>query len=441
MQTNQENNTKRTKIYCDIAFFKGNTFERNIKSINNLLFGQGIKISNLPFIYFDEKEKKNYLSAHQFIFNLSPDPIIFYLPRNFLYTIVYFDHLLFYLDSKSILYVFKFEEKTYTKYTVNKNEKENKHETTECDKIKDIVTLLEKTKQSENLDKNYEILCDVLEKYLNVTMDVKDPRYISKELKFEFSINFIKYECRIKTIRLEVDSIGRIREKLQVVEGIVSFDQGIKNLINYVMFKKEKNAKPDILVNNVFKCPIIYKNFINKEIPENQTLIIEIKSGFDILSLKHQLEERIGIIKNCLFNKDERPNFFIGIVNLDSKNVNKLEELLENKFLLKDNVLIISVIDFLYCGIDLSYEINNDYILYKKLEETKSEMNNKFTEMNNKFTEKFAEINNKIDGLNERFDLLLSNLQKAPGIGSYIKLIKELNQQKKEELNKKNDDL
>ena len=126
---------------------------------------------------------------------------------------------------------------------------------------------------------------------------------------------------------------------------------------------------------------------------------------------------------------------------MDSKNVNKLEELLENKFLLKDNVLIISVIDFLYCGIDLSYEINNDYILYKKLEETKSEMNNKFTEMNNKFTEKFAEINNKIDGLNERFDLLLSNLQKAPGIGSYIKLIKELNQQKKEELNKKNDDL
>ena len=91
--------------------------------------------------------------------------------------------------------------------------------------------------------------------------------------------------------------------------------------------------------------------------------------------MKKQLEERIKVIKKCLFNEDEKPKFFVGIINLDSKNVNKLCELLHGNFELEENALIISLVDFEFFGFDLSYEINNDYLLYKKLEETRNDMN------------------------------------------------------------------
>ena len=33
------------------------------------------------------------------------------------------------------------------------------------------------------------------------------------------------------------------------------------------------------------------------------------------------------------------------------------------------------LVDFEFFGFDLSYEINNDYLLFKKLEETRNDMN------------------------------------------------------------------
>ena len=199
-------------------------------------------------------------------------------------------------------------------------------------------------------------------------------------------INSSNYEINITNITYEVDAIGKIREKLKVKEGKLSFKEGINSLIKYVHLKQEKNPGAENYVNNVFKCPIIYKNFNDEEIPENKTFITEIKSGFDITSVKKQLTDRIFVIKNCLFDEDERPTYFIGIINLDSKNVNKLNEFLKinEEFNFNENTLIISVVDFNYIGIDTSYSINNDYILYKKLEETRTEMNSKFNELDRK---------------------------------------------------------
>ena len=37
-----------------------------IAAINNMLFGQGIKISDTPFIIIDEQDQKKYLSAYNF---------------------------------------------------------------------------------------------------------------------------------------------------------------------------------------------------------------------------------------------------------------------------------------------------------------------------------------------------------------------------------------
>ena len=50
--------TKNKKIYSDFEYVKSNIFQENVTSINSLLFGQGIKINNSPFIYQDEKDKK-----------------------------------------------------------------------------------------------------------------------------------------------------------------------------------------------------------------------------------------------------------------------------------------------------------------------------------------------------------------------------------------------
>ena len=122
--------------------------------------------------------------------------------------------------------------------------------------------------------------------------------------------------------------------------------------------------------------------------------------------MKKQLEERIKVIKKFLFNEDEKPKFFVGIINLDSKNVNKLSELLHGNFELEENALIISLVDFEFFGFDLSYEINNDYLLFKKLEETRNDMNAKFEMLDKKIDKidsKFESLKKKIE---ELFDVI-----------------------------------
>ena len=272
--------------------------------------------------------------------------------------------------------------------------------------FEEIKESLETANKIENMADNYKALCDILEIQLNVKLNLKKPKNFDKPLQFKIERKTLNYLCTFESYKYEVDSTGKIKEKLHVKKGKISFVEGINSLIKYVNLKNEKNPEAEKLLDNTFKCPIIYKNFDGDEIPENQTLITEIKSGFDICSVKKQLEERIKVIKKCLFNEDEKPKFFVGIINLDSKNVNKLSELLHGNFELEENALIISLVDFEFFGFDLSYEINNDYLLFKKLEETRNDMNAKFEMLDKKIDKidsKFESLKKKIE---ELFDVI-----------------------------------
>ena len=52
---------------------------------------------------------------------------------------------------------------------------------------------------------------------------------------------------------------------------------------------------------------------------------------------------------------------------MDSKNIEKLSQYIKTDLNFNNKTLIISCIDYEYCDMDLSYEVHNDYILYKEL--------------------------------------------------------------------------
>ena len=179
---------------------------------------------------------------------------------------------------------------------------------------------------------------------------IKDDKFLPK-----------KYTCRIKQIKYQIDETGMIREKLTFAEGKTTFKEGIEFIMNYLKYKDK------ISINNTFKCPILFKNFEEKEIPPNKVIMCEIKSGFDVEELKRQLIERIEAMKYFIFNNGENPLYFIGIVNLDSNNVNKLTKYLDYNFEMKENILIATAVDFKYFDMDLSYEVDSGYLLFKRI--------------------------------------------------------------------------
>ena len=103
-------------------------------------------------------------------------------------------------------------------------------------------------------------------------------------------------------------------------------------------------------------------------------MMCEIKAGFAVKGVINQLEDRIKFIKNCLFNKGEKPEYFIGIVNLFSENVQKLSEFYNYNPKFDGKVILISVVDYEYHGINISYEINNEYLLLNKVDKLEKEM-------------------------------------------------------------------
>ena len=142
--------------------------------------------------------------------------------------------------------------------------------------------------------------------------------------------------------------------------------------------------------NNTFKSPIIYKNFADTEIPPNKVILCEIKSGFDIDGINKQFVERIEAIKDFMFNKEEKPLYYIGIVNCDSNNISKLEKY-SNYDLNRDdyNIMIVATIDYNFFGMDLSYEIDSGYLLFKKFDNLEKRMDN--------LEKKFSNLESKID--------------------------------------------
>jgi len=530
MNSNKE--IKNDKIYCDYKQFKGNTFETNINSINNLLLGKAQRISNTQFIYVDQSDGKNYISANYFIIrpkakddkegNMGNEIKMCY-PHNFIYSIFFYDNKFFYVNKNNNLLIFKLEENNVTKYVfaqkeenkdqenndtefekedekkndINKiikpeevnieesakgKEKENnkfsseevkkdkkKLKNNDKDKLNNINEIKykkkvkdkkdtsnktndkknEKDKEKEfqyeqksqtsinidnneefenkikelvkikdsNLNERYELLIDILKNYLKEELQSNSPKNINKIIK----INFDDIEnCEIKFCRFELDCTGIIQEPLNLQKGKINFKDGISALMTFIKNKRDKNFIDNTKIDNTFKAPIIFKNFEEESIPPKESIICEIKSGFDIKTLKSQLKERINIVNDCLFD-NYKPSYYIGIVNIDDIFVDKLNDIiniLDTDFIFKEKIIILATINYLYCGIDASYEVHTDYILYKKLNNMDKGIKGRFCIvfiiffiifilllfLKNDINSMKNDINNKMEQMEQRFN-------------------------------------
>ena len=388
-------NKKVAKKYYDSRKFKGNTFEQNIAAINNMLFGQGIKISDTPFIIIDEKDQKKYLSAYNFKIESKDNKVNINLPETFLQYIFYFNKMLFHFDSNNNLIIIKFINNKCYKYpfpnNFNKDAKCNKEEIKiDESKVTEIKQKLEKINEKSRLTEKYDILFDIFTNDLGYEFKNETPKQIGKEYIVNIDHEDFEevYECTIKKINLEIDGSGKISEEIMLAKGNTSFEVGINSLINYLNKKKSDPEKANYYINNDFKSPIIFKNFDEDFIPQNKVILCEIKSGFAIDGVIKQLEERINIIRDCLFNEEEKPLYYIAIVNLSSESVELIKSYKDRKINTKEKVLFIVTIDYKYCGFDISHEVHGDYLIYKKMnsiEKTGVDTNIKVTNMEKEF--------------------------------------------------------
>ena len=110
METTEQ--IKEKKLYYDAGKFKGNTFENNINTINKLYLGIGLKITDIPYIYVDEKDNKTYLAANRFMIkttsqkndsmiNAKKEEKITNYPISFIYRVFFHNNIIFYLDQKN----------------------------------------------------------------------------------------------------------------------------------------------------------------------------------------------------------------------------------------------------------------------------------------------------------------------------------------------------
>ena len=434
----EEKETKAPKMYEDYKSFQGISFENNINSINHLFFGQGLKISDIPFIIKEENSDKNILAVNQINIKSSLiDKTICY-PKKCIHIVFYHENSIFYLTKNNTLEIYKLESNKIIKHTIP-HIKDTTHEIVIKDinnyNLQKIFKAIKGINEQNSVLHNYEILFNILRDDLKLNLEKCKSRKKNETLTFNFTLNSFEYLVEIKTIEVEVDGVGMIREQLNVKKGKISLKEGINSVVEYANLKNEKNAKAKEFINNSFKCPIIYKNFDEDIIPENKTILIEIKSGFDILGVKAQINSRINIINDCLFKQGEKPTFYIGLINLDS---NKIKDLIEyNKdvdFNIGEKALIISCIDYDYCEIDLSYEVNNDYLLYKELKNLEAKIDNTKKDLENK-------IDNSINGLetkiNKKFDSLIEALQAySPGINiRYSEILRNKTKEEKKDSN------
>ena len=156
---------------------------------------------------------------------------------------------------------------------------------------------------------------------------------------------------------------------------------------------------------------IIFKNFSEEKISKNKNIIFEVKSGFDITKLTEQINERINLVNNCFFEEDQKPEYFIGIVNFCSENESKLEEIINTNDDFKGNVAIFAAIDYNYSGVDLSYDISTEYIFQKNFEKINTRLDNiekTLNEINNNTDTKLANLK---DEINNNMDTKLANLK------------------------------
>ena len=216
MEQRQE---EKIKIYCDYSHFKGLTFEDNINEINNLLLGKSLKISNTQFIYTDEHEKKNYISANYFYIRMNTKDdknnkeIKFFYPHNFIYSVFFYDNKLFYINKKNDLLIFELN-----KNKVKKNKFSQKNEKIENNQIGSDETIGTKEKiQINNIKNDDNKMIPNIDNY-NKKKDKKisNNKIKGKKLKDDINKNVFQYEKvddKYNTFFIEDDEyIKKIKE-------------------------------------------------------------------------------------------------------------------------------------------------------------------------------------------------------------------------------------
>lgn len=440
-----KNNTDKKKknveplLYYDTNKSKGNTFEKNINLINRMYFGQGINITDNPFVTLSEKDQNKYLSVQCFRIKKANKEVIkeVFIPGSFLQLVFNYENLLFHITPENKLLVLKLNKDSY-QMLLFQDKKIEMNETIKDEKcVNAIKEKLKELNKEIALSKKYEILFDIFKNEIKYSLGHKTPKKITKcfeiclEEKNENSANKnekidkemekeeenlnekTKYIIEIEsTFDPQIDEFGILKEKIKLCKGEISFEDGIKHLKSYIKDQKDKNDgnKNEInFISNDFKCPIIYKNFQDEIIKQGDSILFEIKSGFALKDVVEQLEKRIKIINNCIFvNYEKRPVFYIGLVNILSDNIDKEIPNIMKNFNLKANLLLVVSVDYKYCDIDVSSEIHGEYLLYKKINSLEQKMNSNFIDLGKKIDN---EINQKLDNLQFQVQSLINFMQ------------------------------
>ena len=447
-----KNNTDKKKkndeslLYYDTNKSKGNTFEKNINLINRMYFGQGINITDNPFVTLSEKDQNKYLSVQCFRIKNANKEVIkeVFIPGSFLQLVFNYENLLFHITPENKLLVLKLNKDSY-QMLLFQDKKIEMNETIKDEKcVNAIKEKLKELNKEIALSKKYEILFDIFKNEIKYSLGHKTPKKITKcfeiclEEKNENSANKnekidkemekeeenlnekTKYIIEIEsTFDPQIDEFGILKEKIKLCKGEISFEDGIKHLKSYIKDQKDKNDgnKNEInFISNDFKCPIIYKNFQDEIIKQGDSILFEIKSGFALKDVIEQLEKRIKIINNCIFvNYEKRPVFYIGLVNILSDNIDKEIPNIMKDCKLKANLLLVVSVDYKYCGIDVSSEIHGEYLLYKKINSLEQKMNSNFIDLGKKIDndkdEIKNEINQKLDNLQFQVQSLINFMQ------------------------------
>ena len=437
-----KNNTDKKKkndeslLYYDTNKSKGNTFEKNINLINRMYFGQGINITDNPFVTLSEKDQNKYLSVQCFRIKKANKEVIkeVFIPGSFLQLVFNYENLLFHITPENKLLVLKLNKDSY-QMLLFQDKKIEMNETIKDEKcVNAIKEKLKELNKEIALSKKYEILFDIFKNEIKYSLGHKTPKKITKcfeiclEEKNENSANKnekidkemekeeenlnekTKYIIEIEsTFDPQIDEFGILKEKIKLCKGEISFEDGIKHLKSYIKDKNDGNKNEINFISNDFKCPIIYKNFQDEIIKQGDSILFEIKSGFALKDVIEQLEKRIKIINNCIFvNYEKRPVFYIGLVNILSDNIDKEIPNIMKNFNLKANLLLVVSVDYKYCDIDVSSEIHGEYLLYKKINSLEQKMNSNFIDLGKKIDN---EINQKLDNLQFQVQSLINFMQ------------------------------
>ena len=307
---------------------KGNTFEKNINLINRMYFGQGINITDNPFVTLSEKDQNKYLSVQCFRIKKANKEVIkeVYIPGSFLQLVFNYENLLFHITPENKLFILRLNKDSYQKLLLLDNKIEN-DETIKDEKcVNSIKAKLKDINKEIDLSKKYEILVDIFKNELKYLLRHKNPKKIKYKC-FEISLDEeTKYIIEIESVFFpQIVDFGILKENIKLCKGKICFENGINFLKSYINDKKDKKDKKDNndekdkkdenkneinFISNDFKCPIIYKNFQDEIIKQGDSILFEIKSGFALKDVVEQLEKRIKIINNCIFvNYKKRPVF------------------------------------------------------------------------------------------------------------------------------------